>query len=147
MNVFNSLLASIVGALITGSIALYVFRKNMGHMRTEKTEKQKEALRKSIEPLYAELGTLVYRSSQSDYNGMIEQIRLMTERRQRGEYDMPLAPAIMQDEWMNILSLFDMIRVHADDFKDTFIQHFLMGHVVSHLAHLIQQNLNRVRQQ
>ena len=149
MNVFNSLLSTLVGALITGSIALYVFRKNRGHARTEKTEKQKEAFRKSIEPLYADLGTLKYRCEQNDVKGVIDQMRLMEERRQRGDYDMPEIPSTMQNDCANMLPMFARLALRLDGppVQGSTVQSVLIGEVVWHMTTLLQTNLNVVRQQ
>jgi hypothetical protein len=147
MNVFNSLLASLLGALITGSIALYVFRKNMGHMQTEKTEKQKKHLRKSAAPLFADLGSLIHRCQQTDFDAAMSHITVMAERRQRGEYDMPLAPVVIQNEWMNLLPLLERLRfdVINGNMDSEGARRAVVVCVTMQIAHTMSMNLNSIR--
>jgi ADP-dependent phosphofructokinase/glucokinase len=79
----------------------------------------------------------------------MDHIKLMDERRSREEYDMPQAHPIMQNEWMNMLSMLESIRLNMQfaHFNDANVRSFMLGSVISHTASVVQGNLNVARQQ
>lgn len=143
MNVLNSLLGSLIGTAVT----IFIFRNQLGRAREEKTEKQKDELRKSVAPLFADLGTLIHRCQQGDFDAVMSHIRFMDERRQRGEYDMPLAPSVIQNEWMNLLPVLERLRFDAvnGNMDSEGVRRVVVVGITMQVAHVMSGNLNSIR--
>lgn len=139
------------GTLVTAGVALYIFRKQaaaaLSASQAKQSADEKEKLCKSIEPLYKDLGTLMHYCNKCDFDASMAQLEVMDERRQRGEYDMPKAPVIIQNECLNMLTLFQIIRSAARQnvFQNEQAKSYLVQGIVQQLAAIIQNNLSCVR--